>query len=527
MDSSTPRLDPGAVSISDLIYCRLVERPRPPARFVRRFRPVWTVLFAAGFAAAAAPRALAADNVVLVWDQTIIQAIISTKPGPTVAAREVAVVHTAMYDAWAAYDAAAVPTMPHRGWRVPEADRADENKAEAVSFAAYRALMDLFPSQPGLFNTTMGNLGYDKNDLGLDLTTPAGIGTAAAEEVLAFRHHDGSNQLGDLAPGPYSDYTGYAPVNTPTQLNDPNRWQPLLVPSGTQLVEQKYTTPQWGLVAPFALTSGSQFRPAQGPARYPSLAYAEQAQALINISAGLDDYEKTTAEFWADGPGTWFPPGHWAYFCQWISRRDGHSLDDDVKMFFAVGNALLDASIACWDAKRVWDSVRPISAIPFLFAGKTILAWAGPYQGTKPIDGANWKPYQIPSNPTPPFPEFFSGHSTFSAASAEVLRSLTGSDNFGYSTTIPAGGSAAEPGAVPAINLTLDFATFSDAADSAGMSRRYGGIHFQDGDLNGRAIGRLVGAQVWAKAQAYWNGTASSDLPIVAPPAAVPRVVTR
>ena len=525
MDSSTPAFGPGAVSISDLVYCRFVERPEPPARLIRTGLGI---LFAAGFAAAAAPRALAADNVVLVWDQAIIQGIISTRPGPTVAAREIAVVHTAMYDAWAAYDANAVPTMPHRGWRVPEADRTDENKAEAVSFAAYRALLDLIPSQQGLFNSTLGNLGYDKGDPGLeDLTTPAGIGTAAAEEVLTFRHHDGSNQLGDLAPGPYSDYTGYAPVNTPTQLNDPNRWQPLLVPSGTQLVEQKYTTPQWGLVAPFALTSGSQFRPAQGPARYPSVAYAEQAQALINISAGLDDYQKTIAEFWADGPGTWFPPGHWGYFCQWISRRDGHSLDDDVKMFFAVGNALLDASIACWDTKRVWDSVRPISAIPFLFAGKTIMAWAGPYQGTQAIDGANWRPYQIPSNPTPPFPEFFSGHSTFSAAAAEVLRSFTGSDNFGYSITVPAGGSAAEPGAVPAANLNVTFATFSDAANSAGMSRRYGGIHFQDGDLNGRAIGRLVGAQVWAKAQTDWNGTASQELPLAGPPSRAPVVVTR
>ncbi|HEY6931709.1 MAG TPA: vanadium-dependent haloperoxidase [Thermoanaerobaculia bacterium] len=487
-----------------------------------------TVLLTAGFAVAAAPRALAADNVVLVWDEAIIQAIIPTRPGPTVAARQVAVVHTAMYDAWAAYDATAVPTMPHRGWRVPEADRTDANKAEAVSFAAYRALTDLFPSQKALFDSTLVTLGYDKDDVGLEnLATPAGIGEAAAEEVLAFRHHDGSNQLGDLAPGAYSDYTGYAPVNTPTQLIDPNRWQPLLVPSGTQLVEQKYTTPQWGLVTPFALTSGSQFRPAQGPARYPSLAYAEQAQALITISAGLNDYEKTIAEFWADNSGTWFPPGHWAFFGQWISRRDGHTLDQDVKMFFALGNALLDASIACWDAKRVWDSVRPISAIPFLFAGRTILAWAGPYQGTQAIDGANWKPYQIPGNITPPFPEFFSGHSTFSAAAAEVLRSFTGSDSFAYSITFPAGSSSAEPGAVPATNLTVTFATFSDAADSAGMSRRYGGIHFQDGDLNGRATGRLVGAAVWAKAESYWNGTAPQELPLAEPSSRAPAVVTR
>jgi hypothetical protein len=465
--------------------------------------------------AGAQPQTVAADNVVLIWDDAIVQSIIPARPGPTVAAREVAVVHTAMYDAWAAYDAVAVPTEPHRGWRRPVEERTDANKAEAVSFAAYRALSDLFPSRQALLDSTLESLGYDKTDQGLDPTTPAGIGTASAEGVLFFRHHDGSNQLGDLAPGAYADYTGYVPVNTPTQLNDPNHWQPLLVVSGTQLVEQKYTTPQWGLVTPFAMTSGSQFRPSQGPARYPSAAFTAQAQALIDISAGLNDYEKTIAEFWADNTGTWFPPGHWAFFGQWISRRDAHTLDQDVKMFFVLGNALLDASIACWDAKRVWDSVRPITAIPFLFAGQPITAWGGPYRGTQVIDGANWKPYQIPGNVTPPFPEFFSGHSTFSAAAAEVLRSFTGSDTFGYAITFPAGSSSAEPGAVPATNLTITFTTFSNAADTAGMSRRYGGIHFQDGDLNGRATGRLVGAQVWTKAKSYWEGTAPEALPRV------------
>jgi uncharacterized protein DUF6851/vanadium-dependent haloperoxidase-like protein len=472
-------------------------------------------------AAGAQAGAAAADNVVLVWDDAIIQSIIPTKPGPTAAARQVAVVHTAIYDAWSAYDPVAVPTMPHRDWRRPASERTEENKAKAVSFAAYRALSDLFPSQQAALDATLAGLGYDKSDVGLDPTTPSGVGIESADAVLAFRHHDGSNQLGDLAPGAYADYTGYAPVNTPTQLNDPNRWQPLLVPSGSNLVEQKYTTPQWGLVTPFAMTSGSQFRPVAGPARYPSAAYTNQALALIAISAALNDYQKTIAEFWADGPGTYFPPGHWALFGQFVSRRDGHTLDDDVKMFFALGNALLDASIACWDAKRVWDSVRPITAIPFLFTGRTIMAWAGPFQGTQAIDGANWRPYQIPGNPTPPFPEFFSGHSTFSAAAAEVLRAFTGSDAFGYSVTIPAGSSGAEPGAVPANDLAIYFGTFSNAADSAGMSRRYGGIHFQDGDLTGRATGRLVGALVWAKAQSYWNGTAVAPLPHVPRPSRV------
>ena len=116
--------------------------------------------------------------------------------------------------------------------------------------------------------------------------------------------------------------------------------------------------------------------------------------------------------------------------------------------------------------------------------------------------------YQPATVVTPPFPEFFSGHSTFSAAGAEILKLYTGSDAFGNSVTIPAGFSRVEPGMTPATDITLSWATFSEATDQAGISRRYGGIHFKYGDLAGRAIGRQVGAQVWAKALTYFNGTA-------------------
>lgn len=110
---------------------------------------------------------------------------------------------------------------------------------------------------------------------------------------------------------------------------------------------------------------------------------------------------------------------------------------------------------------------------------------------------------------TPPFPEFISGHSTFSAAGAEILKSFAGSAAFGASATVRAGSSKVEPGAVPATDVTLSWATFSDAADQAGISRRYGGIHFVQGDLQGRSGGRLAGALVWAKALTHFNGTAN------------------
>ena len=137
-----------------------------------------------------------------------------------------------------------------------------------------------------------------------------------------------------------------------------------------------------------------------------------------------------------------------------------------------------------------------------------MLAWGGPGRGTRPIRGEDRLPYQPPTVVTPPFAEYVSGHSTFSAAAAEVLASFTGSQRFGLSVTVPAGSSMIEPGAVPARPVTLSFRTFADAADEAGRSRRYGGIHFQAGDLDGRELGRRVGANAWAKAGGYFGGTA-------------------
>jgi hypothetical protein len=450
------------------------------------------------------------DSVVVQWNEAALEGIRHSHLGPPMVARALAIVHTSMYDAWAAYDATAIGTQLGGALRRPPGERTPANKACAVSVAAYRALVDLFPSEQPIFDHLMQQLGLDPADQSTDTTAPVGIGNVAAAAVLSFRHHDGSNQLGDLAPGAYSDYTGYQPVNSPSTVTDPNRWQPLLVVDSTGVgTTQRFVAPQWGLVKPFALTSGTQFRPAAVPNLYPSTGYVQQAQELINYSANLTDEQKTIVEYWADGPGTEQPPGHWALFAQWVSRRDSHTVDDDVKMFFALTNALLDVSIAIWDCKRAFDYVRPITAVRFLMAGQQIRAWAGPFRGTQIIRGEQWKPYQTSTFPTPAFPEFTSGHSGFSAAAAEVLRSYTGSDAFGYSVTIKAGASRVEPGAVPASDITLAWATFSQAAAQAGISRRWGGIHFKEGDLQSRAMGRKVGAQAWLKAQTYFADSAS------------------
>jgi len=453
-------------------------------------------------------------TVTMQWTAALLQAVRDTHPVPTVTSRAFAILHTCIFDAWAAYDPIAVGTRLGGAARRPVAEHTIPNKAAALSYAAYTALADLFPSQAPLFAATLAGLGYDPTVVTLDPGTPPGVGRAAALAVLAFRHHDGSNQLGDLHPGAYADYTGYRPVDaphyiSPRHLVDPNHWQPLRVPDGHGgYTVQQFTTPHWGRVVPFALTSGDQLRPADGPALYPSDRYRRQALEILALSAGLTDEQKVIAEYWADGPNSELPPGHWFLFAGHASQRDNNSLDTDVKMCFALGNALLDAGIACWDAKRAYDSIRPISAIHDVFGGRQVSAWVGPGRGTQAIDGASWQPYQPLTVVTPPFAEFTSGHSTFSAAAAEILKHCTGSDACGMAYTQPAGVSRVEPGLTPARDVTLSWATFSAAADQAGLSRRYGGIHFKDGDEAGRRMGRQIGRQVWARAQTYVNGTA-------------------
>jgi uncharacterized protein DUF6851/vanadium-dependent haloperoxidase-like protein len=449
-------------------------------------------------------RAATGDNVVLQWAGVTLQAIRDTRPLPPPGARALAVVHTAIYDAWAGYDPTAVGTRLGGNLRQPAAERTQANKDKAISFAAYAALVDLFPTQQPAFDQQMATLGYATDDPSVAAT----LGATAARAVLDYRHRDGANQAGN-----YADSCApvcYQPVNTPEVINDPDRWQPLRLANGSA---QTFATPHWRNVTPFALTSAAQFRPDHGPAvtvlkGKPSDAFVKEVEQQLRYSAELTDTQKAAAEYWADGPRSELPPGHWCLFAAFVSRRDGHTVDQDAKLFFALANAVLDASISAWDAKRQWDSVRPITAVRWLKRGQLVQAWGGPGQGTKTIRGEDWLPYQPAIFPSPPFAEYTSGHSTFSGAAAALLKAATGSDTFGMSVTIPAGSSLVEPGAVPAAPVTLSWKSFSAAADQAGFSRQYGGIHFKDGDFEARDAGRRIGEQVWSKAKTYFNGKA-------------------
>jgi hypothetical protein len=405
------------------------------------------------------------------WNAAALTAVRNTQFAPPPTARALAMLNTGMYNAWAICHPSAKFTL---GVTFPRPkSRSTCQNEEAISFAAYRILVDLFPTQKTVFNTLMSELGYDPSKTTLRPTTQAGIGNLFAKLILTIRHRDGSNQLGRLGPTklPYSDYTGYKPANTPTNLANPSRWQPLLAPDASgNLVEQKFLVPHWNRVIPFALKQRSQFRPKKGPAKFGQAEYTAQAQAIYALSQNLTPTQQLIAKYWANGPGSETPPGQWILFGLEISNRDKHTLDQDVKMFFPLSNAVFDAGIAAWDAKIAYDSVRPISAIRLL------------------ID-PTWNSFI----PTPPFAEFVSGHSTFSAAAAEVLTQFTGSTVFGSQFQDSVTG------------ITLSWPTFLNAANQAGISRLYGGIHFEDGDLVGRAIGKKVGAQAWQKAKALFG----------------------
>src|SRR5882724_7519963 len=469
-----------------------------------------------------------AENVVVRWNQAFLQGVRDSKLGPPMVSRALAIAHTCIYDAWAGYNRVAVGTRLGGALRRPAQERRFENKAEALSFAAYRAAIDLFPGDRAtVFDPLMTSLGYDAGDHSTDPATPAGIGNLAADAVLTFRHRDGANQLGDEPGGkpgvPYSDYTGFVPANAPMDIrlpfdpnavHDPDAWQPLTYVDGSgNVVTPSFVGVQWQHVVPFALPASDRLRSPTGPARHGSAEYIAQAQALLDLSAGLTDEQKMIAEYWADGPRSELPPGHWDLFAQLVYHRDrtGDSeldLDRAVKLFFALTNAIFDAGICAWDNKCAFASVRPITAIRYLFQGQKVRAWGGPGRGTQTIPGEEWFPYQATTFPTPPFPEYSSGHSNFSAAGAEILRLFTGKDRFGASVTFPAGSANFEPGIVPATDITLRWANFSDAAAQAGLSRRYGGIHFEQGDIDARETGRLAARSAWAKALTYFEGTA-------------------
>ncbi|HLG76549.1 MAG TPA: vanadium-dependent haloperoxidase [Ktedonobacteraceae bacterium] len=445
---------------------------------------------------------------------------------PTILSRTLAIAMTAMYDAWAAYDDDAVGTQFGRAFRRPQSERTQANKEKAIAYAVYHALADVYPGQVDSFVAQMQQRGFDPYDTSTDPSTPQGVGNITAAAIIAARHQDGANQLGDEAGSngqPYSDYTGYQPVNPPDQLLDPNRWQqiPFLSATGS-ITYPNFLTPQWGQVQPFALASSSQFRPGPPP-HVDSDELFNEVNQNIAYNASLTIEQKAQVEFMRDGPRSTGQAGHWLTFASAVSQRDQNDLNTDVKLFFAVANVAMDAFIACWETKRYYDTSRPYTLVRYYYKGQQIQGWGGPGQGVITLPAEQWHPYSPFSFPTPPFPGYVSGHSTVSSACATTLALFTKSDTFGYSTTWVAG-SITEPafscstiqtheGEPPPptdlnCQVTFTFPTFSGLARFAGDSRVMGGYHIQSDNLAGIQLGQNVATYTWPIIRSYFDGSA-------------------
>jgi hypothetical protein len=211
------------------------------------------------------------------------------------------------------------------------------------------------------------------------------------------------------------------------------------------------------------MSSNSQFRP-PGPPSLDSAQYAADYNEVKQLGAAVGsrrtDDQTQIALFWADGAGTETPPGHWNSIAQIIADARGNTLEENARLFALLDIAMADAAICAWDAKYTFDFWRPVTAIAF----------AEPH--------LNWMSFIV----TPPFPDYVSGHSTFSGAAATVLPLFYGPEDLPFTT-----GSDFLPG------VNRSFSNCLDAAEGAAMSRVYGGIHFRSASEDGLQAGMSIG----------------------------------
>jgi len=371
-------------------------------------------------------------DVVTDWNNAALDAIRAGNTSPPIASRSLAILHASIYDAVNGI------ARTHERYLVPSVAPASASRPAAASAAAHKALVNLFPASASSF---------DALHAAILATIPdgphkrAGIiwGEFVATVILAVRDHDGHDA-----------------VVPPPGGSGPGVWIP------TPPAFLPYLLPQWGFVRPFAMNNSSQFRP-PGPPSLDSQQYAADYEEVKELGPAIGstrtEDQTEIALFWADGAGTETPPGHWNSIAQIISDTRGNTLEENARLFALLNIAMADAAICSWDAKYTFDFWRPVTAIAFV------------------EPELNWLSFIV----TPPFPDYTSGHSTFSAAAATVLPLFYDTEDLPFTT-----GSDFLPG------VYRSFSTCFDAAEEAAVSRIYGGIHFRTASEDGLQAGTSI-----------------------------------
>jgi hypothetical protein len=274
-------------------------------------------------------------------------------------------------------------------------------------------------------------------------------GASVAEAVYQWSLSDGGANVENMG-FPYSY----------PKASKPSEW----VPTNLIVQQQAPLLPKWGSNRTFALTSAKDCK-LSAPPEYSTeknSAFYKEALEVYTITKALTPEQKLIARFWSDDPMlSPTPPGHWISILLQLTEKDSN-LEKFSEAYARLGIALADSFIACWDTKYEYNLLRPLTYIQ------------------RSID-----PKWTPLLNTPPFPEYPSGHSTQSGAAASVL-SATFGENFAFTDrTHEADG--LKPRA---------YKNFWAAAQEAGISRLYGGIHFRNAVERGLEQGKCVGAKV-------------------------------
>jgi hypothetical protein len=398
----------------------------------------------------------------------------------------------AAFDALAPYHPTAVGVYSKIPRRPARESATNRNLNIACIYAQLGIWKRLLPRNVGGLKQVMVALGLDPEDTSENLTSPVGIGNVAAKNAWTALCRDGMNVLGDEGgrkynPRPWSDYTGYEPVNTPYKQVNPSRWQPLLFPhNGRRVgggpgdmgiyVAQHFVTPQIGRTRPHIFTDPGLFKLA--PPTFSDHTrprdFKRSADEIIEASAALTDERKALAEIMDN---KLWGIGHSGIF---VARK--HDQDDHLGVHgwahwtLQTILATFDALIADWYYKAKYDACRPITAIRYLYGRSKLTAWGGPGKGTvNDIPANEWSGYLT----TGDHPEYPSGTATLCAATSQTARRFFGSDDLDWTFDFPAGSSLVEPGTGPAKDIRVHFATMTDFDKACARSRVDGGVHFR------------------------------------------------
>jgi hypothetical protein len=384
-------------------------------------------------------------DVITHWNNVSLDTIKTAQYTSVKTSRTLAMVHAAMFDAVNSIDKTCQPYFVDAGFSEPIS-----REVAAVS-AAHRVLVNLFPAQSATLDTALNDYLAGVPD-GMEKTNGVALGQYVGDQIITLRANDHSNDVVPYTPG-----------------TDPGDWQP------TPPAFAPAMLPNWAIVTPFAMASNSQFRPLPPP----DLTSAEYTQDFNEVKTlGAKFGSVRTADqsdivmFWMDMPGTITTVGRWNLIAQQVANQQATNLWQNARLFALLNIALADAGITAWDCKYQYNFWRPITAI------RAADTDGNPLTDQDPA----WEPFIM----TPAFPEYVSAHSTFSAAAAQVLADFFGDDNISFTV---------DSYMMP--TMTRLYHSFTSAAEEAGISRIYGGIHFSTANIEGQMAGRNLARYVF------------------------------